>query len=327
MNTAIIGVGSNIEPEINTAAAKEMLARRLRVISSSEFVRTEPVGYPNQEDFLNGSLLIETRFDLPVLKNVLKEMERGLGRVSGENRHGPRKIDLDILVWNGEIVDSDVYEREFLRASIIELCPELEKALRGRGVRRAETEIREGMRLRKILSKSEIKKTVSELAAAISRDYAGKTPVLVCVLQGARTFFEDLAEKVSVPTEKRFLKAKSYGGTVSSGLVKLERDIEGELAGRDVLIVEDIVDTAATARFIVGHVESKGPESVKLCALVDRSAEGEAQTRPHYRGFRVERGFLVGYGMDYMGKGRTFENIYELEEGQSLDGRESNGEN
>lgn len=319
MNTAVIGVGSNIEAEENTSAAKDMLARKLRVVSSSRFVKTEPVGYPEQEDFLNGSLLVETRFELAGLRNMLKEVERNLGRVARENRHGPRKIDLDILVWNGEIVDSDVYEREFLMASVIELCPELERALRARSAGRGGTEVREGMRLRKVLSRSEIEKAVSELAEAISRDYAGKKPVLVCVLNGARTFFDALAERISVPVEKRFLKVKSYGGTVSSGSVELESDIEGALCGRDVLIVEDIVDTAATARFTVGHVESKGPGSVRLCALVDRSAEGEAKTRPHYRGFRVERGFLVGYGMDCMGKGRTLEDIYELEEGHSSD--------
>ncbi|MCY3826118.1 MAG: 2-amino-4-hydroxy-6-hydroxymethyldihydropteridine diphosphokinase [Candidatus Dadabacteria bacterium] len=134
MNTVIIGVGSNIDAERNVSVAKRMLGEKLRVLGESKFVRTKPIGSREQQDFLNGSLLIETRLGCKQLKTLLKGVEVSLGRGVGEDRYGPRKMDLDILVWNGEIVDPDVYERGFLRRSVIELCPELEKTLKeGRG--------------------------------------------------------------------------------------------------------------------------------------------------------------------------------------------------
>jgi 2-amino-4-hydroxy-6-hydroxymethyldihydropteridine diphosphokinase len=130
MNTVIIGVGSNIDAERNVSTAKRMLGEKLNVLGESRFVRTKPIGHREQQDFLNGSLLIKTRLGCKRLKTLLKGVETALGRDAGEDRYGPRKMDLDILVWNGEIVDSDVYKREFLRRSVIELCPELEKTLK-----------------------------------------------------------------------------------------------------------------------------------------------------------------------------------------------------
>ena len=130
MNTVIVGIGSNIDAEKNVSTAKLMLGEKLNVLGESEFVRTRPIGTREQQDFLNGSLLIKTRLGRKQLKTLLKGVETVLGRDAGEDRYGPRKMDLDILVWNGQIVDSDVYEREFLRRSVIELCPELEKTLK-----------------------------------------------------------------------------------------------------------------------------------------------------------------------------------------------------
>ena len=130
MNTVIIGVGSNIDAEKNVSVAKRMLGEKLNVLGESKFIRTKPIGSREQQDFLNGSLLIKTRLGFKQLKTLLKGVEISLGRGDREDRYGPRKMDLDILVWNGEIVDSDVYEREFLRRSVIELCPELEKTLK-----------------------------------------------------------------------------------------------------------------------------------------------------------------------------------------------------
>ena len=130
MNTVIIGIGSNIDAEKNVSVAKRMLGEKLNVLGESKFIRTKPIGSREQQDFLNGSLLIKTRLGSKQLKTLLKGVEISLGRGDREDRYGPRKMDLDILVWNGEIVDSDVYEREFLRRSVIELCPELEKTLK-----------------------------------------------------------------------------------------------------------------------------------------------------------------------------------------------------
>lgn len=130
MNTVIVGIGSNIDAERNVSAAKRMLREKLNVLGESEFVRTRPIGPRQQQDFLNGSLLLKTSLGRRQLKTLLKGVEAALGRDAEDDRYGPRKMDLDILVWNGKIVDPDVYEREFLRRSVIELCPELEETLK-----------------------------------------------------------------------------------------------------------------------------------------------------------------------------------------------------
>ena len=124
-NTAVIGLGSNIEPELNIELARRELAHAVNVLKASSFVETEPVGYKNQNAFLNGALLVETPLEAEELKDLLRRLEKKLGRVRNENKFGPRTIDLDILVWNGEVYDNDVYMREFLRYSILELIPDL----------------------------------------------------------------------------------------------------------------------------------------------------------------------------------------------------------
>jgi 2-amino-4-hydroxy-6-hydroxymethyldihydropteridine diphosphokinase len=122
----VIGLGSNIDAEENIRRAKEAIAGEFTLIKSSSFVETEPVGFKEQDRFLNGALLVETESDASSLKSWLKELESKLGRVNTDNRYGPRTIDLDILVWNGEVIDEEVYEREFLRKSIKELLPDLD---------------------------------------------------------------------------------------------------------------------------------------------------------------------------------------------------------
>jgi 2-amino-4-hydroxy-6-hydroxymethyldihydropteridine diphosphokinase len=126
VNRVVIGLGSNINAEENIRRAKEAIAGEFTLIKSSSFVETEPVGFKEQDRFINGALLIETESDAGGLKSWLKELESKLGRVNTDNRYGPRTIDLDILVWNGEVVDEEVYEREFLRKSIKELLPDLD---------------------------------------------------------------------------------------------------------------------------------------------------------------------------------------------------------
>lgn len=126
VNRAVIGLGSNINPEENIRRAKDAIAGEFILIKSSSFVETEPVGFKEQDRFINGALLIETELDARGLKSWLKSLEIKLGRSKTDNKHGPRSIDLDILVWNGEVVDEEVYEREFLRRSILELIPDME---------------------------------------------------------------------------------------------------------------------------------------------------------------------------------------------------------
>ena len=124
-NRAVLGLGSNIDPEENIRSAIEIISGEVRLIKTSSFVETEPVGFKEQRSFINGALLIETPLGAFELKARLREIESELGRVRTANKNGPRTIDLDILVWNDEVVDDDVYERGFLRDSIKELIPEI----------------------------------------------------------------------------------------------------------------------------------------------------------------------------------------------------------
>ena len=124
MNTAVIGVGSNINPEKNIDLAKKKISLEVQLIKVSKLVFTKPIGYENQDDFLNGALLIETEQEKDSVDKILKNIEIELGREKSLNKNGPRTIDLDILLWNNEIIDSDVYSRNFLKESILELLPD-----------------------------------------------------------------------------------------------------------------------------------------------------------------------------------------------------------
>lgn len=125
LNKVVIGVGSNIDPNQNIKIAQNALANHLNLIKTSALIETEPIGCSNQENFLNCAFLVETEMDSISLKSWLKDLENSMGRVRTENKDGPRTIDLDIVVWNGEIVDNEVYERVFLQNSIKELLPKL----------------------------------------------------------------------------------------------------------------------------------------------------------------------------------------------------------
>lgn len=124
MNTAVVSVGSNINPHQNIDAAKELISGKFKLISISSFVITEPIGFKEQDDFLNGAFLIQTGLDLEGLNDVLKKIEIDMGRVKTSNKEGPRIIDLDIIIWNNKIIDDDVYKRTFLQKSVIELLPD-----------------------------------------------------------------------------------------------------------------------------------------------------------------------------------------------------------
>ncbi len=125
MNQAVIGVGSNVEPELNVPRARERIAHRHVIIAESPLVETRPIGYLHQPDFTNGALLVETRVEHDRLKADLKAIEVMLGRRPGANRYGPRTIDLDIVVWNGAVIDRDLYTRDYLREAVLAVLPDL----------------------------------------------------------------------------------------------------------------------------------------------------------------------------------------------------------
>ncbi len=125
LNEIVIGIGSNINPKINIKKAKELISTKAKILKISSFIETEPLGVKKQNNFINGSILITTNMNKNDLEFWLRKLEVNLGRIRTPNKHGPRTIDLDILVWNGEVVDGDVYKRSFLRSSMKELLPDL----------------------------------------------------------------------------------------------------------------------------------------------------------------------------------------------------------
>ena len=121
MNQAVVGVGSNIDARRNVAKAKKLLSKEHRFLKESTFVTTSPVVFVDQPDFYNGAFLIETTLGIDGFRAYLKKIEDRLGRVRTANKNGPRTIDLDLVIWNGEIVNKDYYEREFVRKAVLQL--------------------------------------------------------------------------------------------------------------------------------------------------------------------------------------------------------------
>ncbi len=121
MNRVIVAIGSNINPYENVKRARELISLQHKIIRSSKFIKTKPVGYKAQDDFLNGGLLVNTNLDKQPFKSCLRDIEDKLGRERTENKYGPRTIDLDILIWNGTVIDKDYYERDFLQTIVKEL--------------------------------------------------------------------------------------------------------------------------------------------------------------------------------------------------------------
>ena len=149
-----------------------------------------------------------------------------------------------------------------------------------------------------LVSEEELKAKVRELGAQISRDYEGKNLVLVSILKGSVVFMADLMRAVSIPCSIDFMVVSSYGGsnTSSSGLVKIIKDLDGDLSGKDVLIVEDN---------LVPMLKMRHPNSVKICTILDKPSRRKADIKPDYEGFQVPDEFVVGYGLDYDEKYRN----------------------
>ena len=171
-----------------------------------------------------------------------------------------------------------------------------------------------GTTKRCLISRAEIARRVAELAERIGRDYAGPNLVMVGVLKGVFIFMADLVRALPFPVEVDFVRLCSYGaGTTSSGEVHITKDVEMSLHDRDVLIVEDIVDTGLTLAFLRQHLLTHQPRSLKICCLIDKQERREVDVPLDYVGFVVEKGFLVGYGLDCGEQSRTLPEVFVLE--------------
>ncbi|RUS48308.1 hypoxanthine phosphoribosyltransferase [Cohnella sp. AR92] len=157
-----------------------------------------------------------------------------------------------------------------------------------------------------LYSEETIQAKVKELGAAISRDYQGRNPLVICVLKGAFIFMADLAKNISVPIALDFMAVSSYGNsTRSSGEVRIVKDLDTSVEGRDVLIVEDIIDSGLTLSYLIDVLERRNAKSVHVVALFDKPGRRTVDLNADYTGFTIPDAFVVGYGLDYSEKYRN----------------------
>jgi hypoxanthine phosphoribosyltransferase len=151
-----------------------------------------------------------------------------------------------------------------------------------------------------LISQEEIKAKVTELAAEIDRDYAGREVLLVGVLKGAVMIMADLARAMRTPVSMEFMAVSSYGSsTSSSGVVRILKDLDREIEGKHVLVVEDIIDSGLTLSWLLRNISSRGPASVEVCALLRKPEAVKMDLKVRYIGFDIPSEFVVGYGLDY----------------------------
>jgi hypoxanthine phosphoribosyltransferase len=159
-----------------------------------------------------------------------------------------------------------------------------------------------------------IARRVEEISEEISNDYRGREVLIICVLKGAFIFLADLARCLKIPHAVDFVRLASYGsGTTSSGKIAITKDIETSIEGKDVIVVEDIVDTGLTLAYLKERLLERNPHSLKLCALIDKKHRRKLALEADYVGFTMGDGFIVGYGLDYDERFRFLPDIYTIE--------------
>jgi hypoxanthine phosphoribosyltransferase len=158
-----------------------------------------------------------------------------------------------------------------------------------------------------LISHEQIREKTKVLGRRITEDYAGKNPLLICILKGGLMFLADLMREIDLPLEIDFIAVSSYGdSTESSGVVRILMDLERNIQGRHVLIVEDIIDTGRTLTYIIENLRTRGPASVKVCTLLDKPSRRELEIPIDYVGFTILDKFVIGYGLDY---GEIYRNL------------------
>lgn len=157
-----------------------------------------------------------------------------------------------------------------------------------------------------LFNREELDKRVGELGEQISRDFAGREPVVASVLRGSYIFMADLTRKITIPCTVDFMAVSSYGkGTKSSGQVEIKKDLSDSIAGRDLIIVEDILDSGNTLYYLRDVLWARKPQSISICTLLDKPARRQRDIQPNYSGFSIPDAFVVGYGLDYAEKYRN----------------------
>jgi len=165
------------------------------------------------------------------------------------------------------------------------------------------------------IPKSVLKKRVKEIAERITRDYQGESVTLVCILKGGIYFFADLSRQINLEDVRLdFMCVSSYQDTETTGKLDIRLDLSEPITGKNVIVVEDIIDTGTTLAYLMDYLMSQSPKSLKLCVLLDKRARRVTETKVNYVGFEIDDKFVVGYGMDYNQQYRTYPTVGVLEE-------------
>ena len=161
-----------------------------------------------------------------------------------------------------------------------------------------------------LVSNEAIQARLDELAAQINRDYAGKELLLVCILKGAVAVFADILRRIEIPCSIDFMAISSYGSsTKSSGVVRILKDLDHGIEGKDVLVVEDIVDSGMSMKYLLENLETRSPASIRILSLLDKPSRRRVELQPDYVGFPIPDEFVIGYGLDYGEKYRNLPDV------------------
>lgn len=175
-----------------------------------------------------------------------------------------------------------------------------------------------------LLNAQEIQARVREVGQEISRDYAGRSPILIGVLKGALVFVADLVRAIDLPVRVDFMSISAYGdGQSKSGVVRILKDLDESIAGQDVILVEDIIDTGLTLTYLLATLRARGPASLEVCGLLDKSARRIIDVPIRYKGFDIPDEFVIGYGLDYQGRYRNLREVLGVRDIQTLDDPEA----
>ncbi len=169
-------------------------------------------------------------------------------------------------------------------------------------------------KLKQVIHEDSIQKRIAELAKEIEKDLQDVQDVVVIgILKGAFIFLADLVRRFDFPLQVDFIRIASYGSSAeTSGTIRITKDIELNIEGKHVLLVEDIVDTGLSLKWVVEHLKSKKPASLKVCVFIDKKERRECEVQIDYRAYEIEQGFLVGYGLDYSENHRHLAGVYEV---------------
>jgi hypoxanthine phosphoribosyltransferase len=171
-----------------------------------------------------------------------------------------------------------------------------------------------GEKIKVLINESELQDKVKELGGRITKDYAGRDLVIIAVLRGSFIFLADISREIKIPVIFDFMAVSSYGDSkVSSGIVRITKDLEFSIEGKEVLIIEDIVDSGRTLNYLAKNLQARNPHSIEICALLDKDVPRKMENKVKYKGFDIPNKFVVGYGLDFAEKFRNIPFIGYIE--------------